>query len=57
MKPCLKCKHFCYDGLEIVKVIVGRGHKVKYKPQHYFYCDKGHKLDSECKDHEEDIKN
>lgn len=56
MNPCFKCKHYYYDRMEIVRAVVGRGHKVKYKPQHYFYCNKGHKLESECEDFEEDIK-
>ena len=49
---CLKCKHLRYDKMKIAKVVVGRGNKVKYKPQHYFYCAKGNKLVSDCKDFE-----
>jgi len=56
MNPCHSCKHLCYDRLEIVKVVVGRGHKAIYKPQHYFRCDKGHNLNSECKDFEKENK-
>ena len=54
---CRNCKHFCYDRLEIVKAFVGRSHKTIYKPQHYHKCDKGNKLDSECKDFEEETWN
>ena len=52
MNPCLKCKYLRYDKIRITKVVVGRGHKVKYKPQHYFYCAQGNKLVSDCKDFE-----
>ena len=51
---CHNCKHLCYDKMKIAKVVVGRGNKVKYKPQHYFYCAKGYKLESDCKEFEED---
>ena len=46
----LFCKHYCYDRLEIVKAVVGRSHKVIYKPQHYFKCKKGHNLKTDCND-------
>ena len=49
---CHNCKHLCYDRMEIVKAVVGRSNKVKYKPQHYFKCQKGNKLESNCKDFE-----